>query len=195
MPHITKELTVNAPIQAVWELVSDMERFSTCIPGCREVRRISETDFDWVLEAKVLRTTRKVTARTQATKMQPPNHAEFSGEGRLFERSNHYKLKLQGTTDLEDLGAGRTRVCFRGDVSANGVGGAIVDKVAAGQMDELFSDFEKNMREALGDRGGAADAPVSQATTAEAATRNYLRLLLPAGIVIAVVGVLVFAAL
>jgi hypothetical protein len=195
MPRITKELTVNAPIQAAWELVSDMERFSACIPGCLEVRKVSDTEFDWVLEAKVLRTTRKVTARTQATNMQPPNHAEFSGEGRLFERSNHYKLKLQGTTDLEDLGAGRTRVCFRGDVSASGVGGAIVDKVAAGQMDELFGDFEKNMRVALGDHGGTADAPVNQAPTAEAATRNYLRLLLPAGIVIAVVGALVYIAL
>ncbi len=196
MPRITKELTVNAPIQAAWELVSNMERFSTCIPGCREVRKISETEFDWVLEAKVLRTTRKVTARTQATKMQPPNHVEFSGEGRLFERSNHYKLKLQGATDLEDLGGGRTRVCFSGDVSAGGVGGAIVDKVAAGQMDELFGDFEKNMREALGDDGNAAaDAPVAQAMAAGATTRNYSRLLLPAGIVIAVVWVLVFAVL
>ncbi len=196
MPRIIKELTVNTPIQSAWELVSDMERFSACIPGCLEVRRISDTEFDWVLEARVLRTTRKVTARTQATMMQPPNHVEFSGEGRLFERSNHYKLKLQGATDLEDLGGGRTRVCFSGDVSASGVGGAIVDKVAAGQMDELFGDFEKNMRAALGDDGStAADTPVNIAAPAEVPTGNYRRLLLPAGIFIVIVCVFVIAVL
>ena len=55
MPRIIKELTVQAPVATVWQLVSDMERFSACIPGCKEVRRLSDTEFDWVLEARVLR--------------------------------------------------------------------------------------------------------------------------------------------
>jgi len=190
MPRITKELTVNAPIEAAWALVSDMERFSTCIPGCKEVRRISESEYDWVLEARVLRTTRKVTARTRATDMQAPHHAEFAGEGRLFERSNHYRLTVQGTTDLEDLGAGRTRVRFRGDVSASGVGGAIVDKVAAGQMDELFGDFEKNVKLALGDDGGEPSPAVVPAARA----RRRPRWLLPA-LLAAAAAALLFALL
>ena len=186
MPKITKELTVNAPIQSAWELVSDMERFSTCIPGCREVRRISETEFDWVLEARVLRTTRKITARTRATEMHAPHRAVFAGEGRLFERSNHYRLTVQGSTELEDLGNGRTRVCFNGDVAASGVGGAIVDKVAAGQMDELFGDFEKNVRQALGDTGPAdVHVPARRGPVGER-LRNYL--LLAAVVVVAVIA-------
>ena len=84
MPEICKEIIVNAPLQKTWDLVSDMERFSLCIPGCKEVRTVSETEFDWKLETKVLRTTRKATARTTAVKMEPPTHAEFVGEGRYL---------------------------------------------------------------------------------------------------------------
>ena len=149
MPEISREIIVDAPLQTTWDLVSDMERFSLCIPGCKEVKVISETEFDWKLETKVLRTTRKATARTRTMKMEPPTHAEFVGEGRLFERSNHYKLTITGTTDLETVEDDKTRVIFSGDVKASGLGGAIIEKVAAGQMDSLFSEFENNIKQAL----------------------------------------------
>ena len=149
MPEISREIIVEAPLQKTWDLVSDMERFSLCIPGCKEVKTISATEFDWKLETKVLRTTRKATARTRTVKMEPPTHAEFVGEGRLFERSNHYKLTITGTTDLETMEDDKTRVIFSGDVKASGLGGAIIEKVAAGQMDSLFSEFENNIKQAL----------------------------------------------
>ena len=149
MPEITREIIVDASLESTWALVSDMQRFSLCIPGCKEVKPISETEFDWKLETKVLRTTRKATARTRVVKMEPPSHSEFVGEGRLFERSNHYKLTITGTTDLETMEDDKTRIIFAGNVKASGLGGAIIEKVAAGQMDGLFAEFEKNIKRAL----------------------------------------------
>jgi carbon monoxide dehydrogenase subunit G len=151
VPKIVKEMNVRAPLQESWDLVSDMERFSACIPGCKEVKKVDDDCFDWVMEAKVMRTKRQVKARTKATRMDPPKRAEFTGEGRLFERSNHYRLTISGATDLEPLGDSMTRIVFSGDVSASGVGGALIEKVAAGQMDQLFDEFEGNLKKALGD--------------------------------------------
>lgn len=169
MPKIIKELSVQAPLATVWELVSDMERFSTCVPGCKEVRRLSETEYDWVLEARVLRTTRKVTARTRSTEMQAPRRAVFVGEGRIFEQSNHYRLTLQGATDLDELPGGLTRVRFEAQVNASGPGGALIEKIAAAQMDDLFADFEKNVQQALVATGAPSSlvpAPESEAGVA-----------------------------
>lgn len=153
MPEIVKEILVNATLEKTWSLVSDMEAFSLCIPGCKKVTKISDTEFDWELETKVMRTSRKAKARTRTLLMQAPTHAEFEGEGRLFERSNHYKLTITGTTDLESIDDRRTRIKFAGDVKASGVGGAIIEKVASGQMDDLFQDFESNIKKTLGDTG------------------------------------------
>lgn len=149
MPEIVKHMTVKAPLEKTWALVSDMEAFSRCIPGCKEVKRISDTEYDWVMEAKVLRTKRKVQARTRAEEMQPPLHSKFVGEGRLFERSNHYRLSIQGTTDLEAVSASETRIKFAGTVEASGIGRTLIEKVAAGQMDGLFEEFEKNVKARL----------------------------------------------
>lgn len=192
MPQIIKELTVNAPIEAAWALVSDMEKFSLCIPGCKEVKKVSATEYDWTMEAKVLHTTRKVTARTRAEVLQPPKHSEFVGEGRLFERSNHYKLTIRGCTDLEPVAGGGTRIVFSGDVSASGVGGAIIDKVASGQMDELFGDFVKNIRAALGDPQ-ASDMPATPLPDSEPEAPGGAQFGWAIGAVIAV-GVLLAAA-
>lgn len=164
MPEIVKEMLIRAPLNNTWALVSDMEKFSLCIPGCNKVEKISDTEFDWDLETKVMRTTRKAKARTTTLAMRSPTHAEFVGEGRLFERSNHYKLTIKGTTDLEIVSEGITRVRFAGDVKASGVGGAMIEKVAAGQMDDLFREFEKNLKQALGDTG----EPVSETEAAAA---------------------------
>ena len=162
MPEIEKQMLIRAPLDNTWALVSDMERFSLCIPGCNKVVKISDTEFDWDLETKVLRTTRKAKARTKTVAMRSPTHAEFVGEGRLFERTNHYKLTIKGTTDLEKAADGITRIRFAGDVKASGVGGAIIEKVAAGQMDDLFREFEKNVKQALGDTGEAvSEAEIS----------------------------------
>ncbi len=169
MPEIYKEINVRATLEDTWALVSDMERFSLCIPGCKKVTKISETEFDWDLETKVLHTTRKAKARTKAIVMQAPTHSEFVGEGRLFERSNHYKLTIKGTSDLEVISDTKTRIKYAGVINASGLGGAIVEKVAAGQMDSLFQEFEANIKQTLGDTG--EDVPEVE-TTSENATES-----------------------
>lgn len=191
MPKIVKEFIVNASLDDTWALVSDMERFSLCIPGCKKVSKISETEFDWDLETKVLRTTRKVKVRTRAIVMQPPTKAEFVGEGRLFERSNYYKLTIEGTTDLALISDTKTKIKFAGVVKASGLGGAIVEKVAAGQMDGLFQEFESNIKQTLGDTGetgsGNGSAYEVEQTTPAGIEKHHIK---PA-ILIGVAGVVV----
>jgi len=40
-PMLEEEFTVKAPLGEVWELLNDMERFGLCVPGCKEVKKIS----------------------------------------------------------------------------------------------------------------------------------------------------------
>jgi len=148
-PMIVEEFTVKAPLEKAWELLSNMESFALCIPGCKEVKKVSETEYDWVLQAKVLRTSRTIVARTRATELTPPVHAEFRGEGELKERFSRYKMTLSGTMELQPVSDDETKITFKGDVHASGLGGFIINKVASGQMQGLFRDFEQNVRAAL----------------------------------------------
>ena len=149
MPKVELEFAVKAPLEKTWNLVSDMEKLGLQIPGCKEVKKITETEFDWVLEAKVLRTSRKLVARTQATELTPPKHAAFLGQGELHERFSRYKMTVTGTMDLEPVSDNETKIRMAGDIVASGMGGFIINKVASGQTKELFKEFEINIKTEL----------------------------------------------
>ncbi len=153
MAEIVKDIIVNATLEDTWALVGDMEKFSMCIPGCKEVIKKSDVDFDWVIDAKVMRTTRTVKASTTMKEVKAPFYAVFTGDGRLFERSNHYKMQIDGKTELAKLGKNQTRITFSGAVVAKGVGGALIDKIVSSQLDPLFAEFQSNIKTALGDTG------------------------------------------
>ena len=149
MPTLVEEFTVMAPLEKAWELLGNMERFGLCIPGCKEVKKISETEFDWVLQAKILRTSRTIIARTRATEMTPPVRAAFQGEGELHERLSRFKMTLSGTMELQPVSDSETKIKFAGDVHASGMGGFIINKIASGQMQGLLRDFEQNIKAEL----------------------------------------------
>jgi len=149
MPTLVEEFTVKAPVAKAWGLLSDMEKFGLCIPGCKEVRKVSETEFDWVLEAKILRTSRTIVARTRSTEMEPPVRATFLGEGELHERLSRFKMTLSGTMELQPVSDSETKIKFAGDVHASGMGGFIINKIASGQMQGLLKDFEQNIKTEL----------------------------------------------
>lgn len=149
MPELVEEFTVKAPLEKAWELLSNMERFGLCVPGCKEIKKISETEYDWVIEAKILRTSRTVKVRTIATEMTPPVRAVFHGEGELHERFARYKMTLSGSTELEPVSDSETKIKFAGDVHAGGMGGFIINKIASGQMEGLLRDFEHNIKAEL----------------------------------------------
>ena len=148
-PMLVREFIVKVPKNKAWELLSNMEEMGLCIPGCKEVKKISDTEYDWVIQAKVLHTSRTITARTRATEIIPPTHVTFLGEGELQERFVRYKMTLSGTTTLQSVSENETKVTFAGSVNASGMGGAVINKIASGQMKGLLRDFEQNIRAKL----------------------------------------------
>lgn len=149
MPNIKEEFTVKAPIEAAWLLLSNMEKLAHCVPGCQSARQVTENEFDWVLSAKLLRTSRTINITTRASEITPPHHVSFLGDGKLMEGMGYYKLTLHGIMDLHPISDNETWVIFDGSVSAAGPGGALINKIASAQMKDLLRDFQQNVRNEL----------------------------------------------
>ena len=149
MPDLREEFSVNAPIETAWRLLSDMEKLAYCVPGCQSARQVAENEFAWVLVAKLLHTSRTISVTTRASEITPPHHVSFLGDGKLMEGMGFYKLALRGVMDLQRISDKETRVIFDGSVSAAGLGGALINKLAAAQMKDLLRNFEQNVRNEL----------------------------------------------
>ncbi len=75
------EVQLAAPRQFVWEKLNDAAILKQCIPGCEELNKNSDTEFQAVATIKVGPVKARFKGRVQLTDLDPPNGYRISGEG------------------------------------------------------------------------------------------------------------------
>jgi carbon monoxide dehydrogenase subunit G len=75
------EVQLAAPREVVWAKLNDAEVLKQCIPGCEELNKTSETEFQAVATIKIGPVKAKFKGRVQLTDIDPPNGYKISGEG------------------------------------------------------------------------------------------------------------------
>lgn len=152
--ELTNRFEVEAPASTTWDLLMDVPRVVPCMPGAQLVEAVSEDR--WKIEMK--------------TKLGPMSMAfdadvlrgAVDAEGRVVtlevrarERRGRGQAKATIASGLEAMGAERTQVDVRTELSLSGrigqFGRGAVQDVAA----EMTDRFTANLQKALAEDGGA----------------------------------------
>src|SRR5262249_29398470 len=75
------EVQLNAPREAVWAKLNDAEVLKGCIPGCEQLDKLSDTEFQAVAVTKIGPVKAKWKGKVHLTDLNPPNGYKISGEG------------------------------------------------------------------------------------------------------------------
>jgi carbon monoxide dehydrogenase subunit G len=75
------EVQLAAPREVVWAKLNDAEVLKQCIPGCEELNKTSETEFQAVATIKIGPVKARFKGRVNLSDMDPPNGYKISGEG------------------------------------------------------------------------------------------------------------------
>jgi carbon monoxide dehydrogenase subunit G len=75
------EVQLAAPRDVVWAKLNDAEVLKQCIPGCEELNKTSDTEFNAVATIKIGPVKARFKGRVQLSDMDPPNGYKISGEG------------------------------------------------------------------------------------------------------------------
>ena len=75
------EVQLAAPREVVWAKLNDAEVLKLCIPGCEELNKTSDTEFNAVATIKIGPVKARFKGRVQLSDMDPPNGYKISGEG------------------------------------------------------------------------------------------------------------------
>src|SRR5215469_11271407 len=78
---MTGEVQLSAPREAVWAKLNDAEVLKACIPGCEQLDKNSDTEFQAVAVTKIGPVKAKWKGKVQLTDLDPPNGYKISGEG------------------------------------------------------------------------------------------------------------------
>ena len=78
---MTGEVQLPANRKAVWEKLNDPEVLKTCIPGCEQLDKTSDTEFQAIATIKVGPVKARRKGKVRLSDLDPPNSYRISGEG------------------------------------------------------------------------------------------------------------------
>lgn len=100
MERTEKTIEVNAPVEVVFELYSDFEKFPEWMKSVKEVRRSGESLTRWTAEAPLM----DVEWEAETTALEPNR--------KLAWRTVRGDVQMEGEVTFEDAGNGTTRMHF-----------------------------------------------------------------------------------
>ncbi len=159
------EYRIPAPRERVWEALNDPEVLKQCIPGCEELVKKSDTEFEARVLAKVGPVKARFTGSVILSDIRPPESYVISGEGKggaagFARGSAHVRLEpVDGETVL--------RYDAKADVGGKlaQIGSRLIQGTARKMADEFFGRFAEVVAareappEAVPERAPPAAAP------------------------------------
>jgi len=78
---MTGEVQLPASRDIVWAKLNDPDVLKACIPGCEELNKTSDTEFQAVATTKIGPVKARFKGKVQLSDLNPPNGYKISGEG------------------------------------------------------------------------------------------------------------------
>src|SRR5580698_4299421 len=75
------EYQLPVPRETVWEKLNDAETLKSCIPGCEQLDKLSDTEFQAVAVTRIGPVKAKFKGKVTLSDLDPPNGYKISGQG------------------------------------------------------------------------------------------------------------------
>jgi carbon monoxide dehydrogenase subunit G len=139
------EVKLAAPRATVWAKLNDAGVLKQCIPGCEELNKTSDTEFQAVATIKVGPVKARFKGRVHLTDLDPPNGYKISGEG---EGGVAGFAKGAATVKLAEQDGG-TLLAYNVESQIGGklaqLGQRLVQGTAKKLADDFFAKFAANV--------------------------------------------------
>ncbi len=178
--EIKGEYRIPAPRQKVWEALNDPAILKQCIPGCDSLEKLSDTEMNGKVTARVGPVSAKFSGKVTLSEINAPESYRISGEGQGGVAGF---AKGGAQVHLAEDGA-ETVLTYTADAQVGGklaqIGSRLIQSTARSMADQFFSKFanvvgggggggEAAAMEPSPEPKAAGAAPAPQLDTAEAA--------------------------
>lgn len=157
--ELNGEQIVRAPRQQVWDALNDPTILSRCIPGCEEVKKVSDTETHTRVAMKIGPVRARFAGKIFMTDVTVPSSCTLT-----FEGSGGAAGFAKGRSGvvLTDEGSG-TKLSYSVEASVGGklgqIGGRLIDSSAKKMADEFFAAFDSALTGGTLEAGATAAVP------------------------------------
>jgi uncharacterized protein len=135
------EYQLPVPRETVWEKLNDPATLKTCIPGCEQLDKLSDNEFQAVATAKIGPVKATFKGKVTLSDIDPPNGYKISGQG---DGGVAGFAKGGATVKLEPKDGG-TLLSYAVEAQIGGklaqIGQRLVNGAAKKIADEFFENF------------------------------------------------------
>jgi carbon monoxide dehydrogenase subunit G len=142
---MTGEVQLAASRETVWAKLNDAEVLKACIPGCEELNKTSDTEFQAVATQKIGPVKARFKGRVHLTDLDPPNGYRISGEG---EGGVAGFAKGGATVTLTEKDGG-TLLTYNVEAQIGGKLAQLGQRLINGAAKKVADDFFKNFATAV----------------------------------------------
>jgi carbon monoxide dehydrogenase subunit G len=158
------EYRIPAKLQLVWEALNDPAALRSCIAGCKQLDKISDTEFSAIVSAKVGPVSATFRGNVVLSDLDPPNGYTLTGQGQggaagFARMSAQVALTEEGDQTLLKYVA---KAEIGGKLAS--VGSRLVQVVAKKNADDFFAAFARQLGGSGVQEQGAAVAAVGAAS-------------------------------
>jgi carbon monoxide dehydrogenase subunit G len=167
-------LTIEAPIDAVWDYVQDMRRWAALLPGCKECVMQDAVNSRWILKVGAGGLVRTVKAAVHVDKWEGPGRVDFSFklEGDPVEGGGSYIAIEKGPAQAE--------ITLRVRVLGSGPLAPMWEAMSRPLLPRIAKSFATQLKDKIEEAAqpGAVDVtPDSEETSTTGLTQKLRRLL------------------
>jgi uncharacterized protein len=142
------EVQLNAPREEVYKKLNDPEVLKACIPGCEQLDKLSDTEFQATSTMKVGPVKARWKGKVTLSDLDPPNGYKISGEG---EGGVAGFAKGGAAVALSDKDGG-TLLSYNVEAQIGGklaqLGQRLIAGAAKKMADDFFDKFAKSVNPA-----------------------------------------------
>ena len=159
---LSKIFTIRAPIIAVWDFMTNVEKVCTCIPGAQYEEKIGEDQHSVMLVVKVGPIKSSYRSTVSIRSMDNKNYTiEIEGQGTDTKGKGGATMELVGT--LIESETGTTEIKGDSTVTIQGMLAQFGSRMVEDVSNQLFIQFTKSLAAKLEGDGDEANETESSA--------------------------------
>ncbi|WP_295813361.1 CoxG family protein [uncultured Nitratireductor sp.] len=139
---IEGEERIEAPVETVWQALNDPDVLKDCIPGCQELEKTSDTEFEAIVALKIGPIKAKFSGAVELTNLNPPHSYTISGEGKGGVAGF---AKGGADVSLKEDGPDATILSYSAKADVGGkmaqLGSRLIQSTSKKLAGQFFSDF------------------------------------------------------
>lgn len=140
----TDSFMIQADKSSVWSIFMDVEKLASCVPGCRDMKAISENEYEANMEVK----TRfmKIQFLANGVLKDAIEGEELNVEmiGKPFKLAGLFKAKMK--IRLEEVEEKKVKVIYLMDLQMTGRLASLGDILMKGTVEKSAEEFAENVQ-------------------------------------------------